>query len=591
MWRALRWPLLWLWLVAAPAWAASPLLLSPGSGEVDGWPATTARFDPGGTLEAEQVLGRLDEFHRPEVPHANFGVQRDPLWLHLPLQVDARDDGQWLLSIDYPPLNEVLVTVWHKGRQISSARLGNLQPFSTRPLPTRTYAMMLDLTPGQQYDVLVRLQSRSSVLAPISLSKQETFHLREARMQLLLGLWFGIALMLVAYSITHWISLRDRLFAYYAALILGTSAFFLTFTGLGQQHLWDVQAVGALARTGPLGVLAAMVAGALFVMRALHTAQHNPRLHRGLKVLAAIGAVAFVATLVGVMDYRQGHAAAVVLGPGAILLALPAAWRSARSGQRVGVWMLLGWSCYLLGVMTLAALLSGLVPANVWTINFFQFTAMLEMLIWLRVLGLHVEVIRHAAEHAAAEREVLESLAHTDALTGLPNRRGLMRALHQARPGGLALYLLDLDGFKPVNDTHGHDVGDALLVAVAQRLQADLRSSDLVGRLGGDEFVVMVRRMPGSTEAAALGDKLLRAFDAPFDVLGHRCRVGATIGYALAPQDAPGGEALLKAADTAMYAGKAAGRRTVRRAETPLLTDERPATVERELTQSQTGMD
>lgn len=583
----LRWPLLWWWLVvAAPAWAAPPLLLTPGLGEVDAWPAVTARFDPKGRLDAAQALGALEEFQRPGVPHANFGVQRDAIWLHLPLQVDARDDGQWLLSIDYPPLNEALVTVWHEGRQVASARLGNVQPFSARPLPTRTHTMALALKPGQRYDVLLRLHSRSSVIAPITLHKQEAYHLREARMQLALGLWYGIALMLVTYSITHWVSLRERLFAYYAALILGIAAFFLTYTGLGQQHLWDVQAVGVLSRVGPLGVLAAMVAGAMFVTRALHTEQHNPRIHPGLLLLAAMGSVAFLTTLVGLMDYRQGHTAAVILGPAAMLLALPTAWRSAQAGQRVGLWMLAGWSCYLAGVLTLAALLRGLLPANLWTINFFQFTAMVEMLVWLRVLGLHIEVIRHAAEHVAAEREVLESLAHTDALTGLPNRRGLMRALSEMPSGQQALYLLDLDGFKPVNDSYGHDVGDALLAAVAQRLQGVLRRSDLVGRLGGDEFVVLTCRMPGPAEAAALADKLLRAFDAPFDVLGRRCTVGVTIGYALAQPDGPQGEALLKAADTAMYAGKAAGRGTVRQAELPLVAKGEPKAVDPELTQS-----
>lgn len=563
----LRWSVTWMWLVSAPAWGSSPLTLSPDSGEVDGWPAVTAWADAQGQVDAPQAMARLGEFHRPQVPHANFGVRRDVVWLHLPLQVAPNDDGKWLLSVDYPPLNEALVTVWHQGRQVASARLGNGQPFSARPQLSRTHAMRLALTPGQRYDVLLRLRSSSSVIAPITLHKEEAFHAREARMQLMLGLWFGIALALVAYSFAHWLSLRDRLFAYYGTAILGTSTFFFVFSGLGNQHVWDVQNVGVLAKIAPMGILLALVAGALFVTRALHTEQRSPRTHKGLLGLATFGAVSLVATAVGLFDYRAAHTASIILGPATILLALPAAWRSSRAGQRVGSWMLAGWLCYLVGVLTLALLLRGLVPAYTWTINLFQLTAMVEMLVWLRVLGLHIEVVRHAAEHATAEREVLESLAHTDALTGLPNRRGLMRALGQARQGQLALYLLDLDGFKPVNDGHGHDVGDALLVAVAQRLQGELRRSDLVSRLGGDEFVVLACRMPGPAEAEALGAKLLSAFDEPFDVMGQRCVLGATIGYALAPHDGSDGEALLKAADIAMYAGKAAGRRTVRRAE------------------------
>lgn len=164
----------------------------------------------------------------------------------------------------------------------------------------------------------------------------------------------------------------------------------------------------------------------------------------------------------------------------------------------------------------------------------------------------------------------MHSLAQSDPLTGLPNRRGLeavlARSLAQAGPQRVAaVYLLDLDGFKQVNDRLGHDAGDALLVAVARRLRTCVRASDTVARLGGDEFVVVAEGLAGEDDAAALGRKLLEATDAPFDVAGAACHVGLTIGYALAPVDGGDGAVLLKAADAAMYAGKQAGRRQVRR--------------------------
>ena len=152
----------------------------------------------------------------------------------------------------------------------------------------------------------------------------------------------------------------------------------------------------------------------------------------------------------------------------------------------------------------------------------------------------------------------------------MPNRRGLNDRLAEALPTAgpaqlLGLYLLDLDGFKPVNDRYGHDVGDALLVAVGQRLMSQLSSTDLVARLGGDEFVVLVGGLGDETTARAIGDKMLRAFDAPFEAAGQTCKVGLTIGFALAPLDGHSAEDLLKRADTAMYAGKQAGRNRVER--------------------------
>ena len=114
----------------------------------------------------------------------------------------------------------------------------------------------------------------------------------------------------------------------------------------------------------------------------------------------------------------------------------------------------------------------------------------------MAVLGLRVQAIHRNADRARLETETLRALSQTDALTGLPNRRGLQDrlqlALESATPQQmLAVFLLDLDGFKPVNDRYGHDVGDALLVAVGKRLQQQLRGSDVVARLGGDEFVVL----------------------------------------------------------------------------------------------------
>ena len=162
------------------------------------------------------------------------------------------------------------------------------------------------------------------------------------------------------------------------------------------------------------------------------------------------------------------------------------------------------------------------------------------------------------------------SLARTDPLTGLPNRRGLDAALGAALPHAqadrlLAVFMLDLDGFKPVNDQHGHAVGDRLLVAVAQRLRAHLRHADLIARLGGDEFVVMAQQLPSVMQAHDLGIALLESFLTPFYVQGVEIRVGLTIGYALAPDDACDAGTLIRLADAAMYSGKQRGKFCVRR--------------------------
>lgn len=164
----------------------------------------------------------------------------------------------------------------------------------------------------------------------------------------------------------------------------------------------------------------------------------------------------------------------------------------------------------------------------------------------------------------------MRALAHTDPLTGLPNRRSLGDALTQALARSapdhmLAVYLIDVDEFKPVNDTYGHEAGDELLVEISRKLQANVRSGDIVARLGGDEFVVLANGLRSATQASDLGNQLLALFDAPITLRQQQVRIGLTIGYAMAPLDGKEATAILKLADAAMYAGKQSGKRCLRR--------------------------
>jgi diguanylate cyclase (GGDEF)-like protein/PAS domain S-box-containing protein len=177
-----------------------------------------------------------------------------------------------------------------------------------------------------------------------------------------------------------------------------------------------------------------------------------------------------------------------------------------------------------------------------------------------RSLGVIIDV----TESREAEARIAH-LAHHDALTGLPNRLlfrdRLEAALAQAQRGrGFTVFCLDLDRFKEVNDTLGHPLGDALLGAVAARLAAGLRATDTLARLGGDEFAIIQADMDQPGDASALAGRLIESLQAPFDIEGHQVLIGTSIGIAISPADGRSGEALLKAADMALYRAKAEGR-------------------------------
>ncbi len=171
--------------------------------------------------------------------------------------------------------------------------------------------------------------------------------------------------------------------------------------------------------------------------------------------------------------------------------------------------------------------------------------------------ALQLEIIeRRQAEQRAHE------LATRDALTGLLNRRsliaGLDHTLTSAKRHGdkLAVLFLDMDRFKSINDTLGHDVGDQLLVQAAERINSSVREEDLVARLGGDEFVIVVRAMASYEDAAKIAHNILAAAGTVFQIGPHAVKTSLSIGISLFPQDGDDAQTLIKNADLAMYHSK-----------------------------------
>jgi diguanylate cyclase (GGDEF)-like protein/PAS domain S-box-containing protein len=171
-------------------------------------------------------------------------------------------------------------------------------------------------------------------------------------------------------------------------------------------------------------------------------------------------------------------------------------------------------------------------------------------------------------ERRRAEAKISHMALH-DELTDLPNRRFFLeeienRLAHLERDRKFAVLCFDLDRFKIVNDTLGHIFGDKLLRQVAERLRPCLREGDAVARMGGDEFAIIQGSLTEPTEITALAARLIETINAPFDLDGHHVVVGASIGIAVAPTDAPDADQLLKNADMALYRAKAEGRGTYR---------------------------
>lgn len=163
-------------------------------------------------------------------------------------------------------------------------------------------------------------------------------------------------------------------------------------------------------------------------------------------------------------------------------------------------------------------------------------------------------------------REQLWQMATYDTLTGLFNRHSFKRILDQIMDESrrydrcFAIFFIDLDGFKSVNDRMGHDAGDTVLQQAAKRMRDCLRSTDRLARLGGDEFCAIILEVDSRDKASRVAQKLISELKRPFDLEKGTGQIGASIGIALFPWDGRNSESLVKSADTAMYTAKSEGK-------------------------------
>lgn len=539
-------------------------------GRIEAWPAVSLLFDASGTLSIEDARGSLDRFETPRSPYATLGVRTDPVWLHIPLEVDAGSDGHWILDVDHPPLELVDVYLLSEGRVIQQVALGGNRPFETRPLRSRAHSVPLELQPGAQYDVVIRVKSTGTLILPISFKTPTEFHAGALREQMLQGVLGGLGLCLLLYSLTQWVVLREPFFLKYSVLISGSLLFSLLHFGIGMQFLWTNR-VGIERHVGAMAALIALMGSFLFVEQALNEvrpARTFSRIMKGGALFCSVVAVLYAFDL-GV-DTPTVTKLVSVLGLSPVLIGAPRAIQCVRRGDPIGGALLVAWFVSFVTTAVIIGVIRGKLDANFWTMHAFQFGATFDMIVFTYVLGLRTRAISQVAQRARVERDRMHELAMTDPLTGLANRRGLSAQLSAAGDRSqsadlLALYWVDVDGFKAVNDRHGHDVGDALLVQIGKRLRAAVRGTDLVARLGGDEFVIVADSLQTPQRADAVGRTLAAVVDEPFALEAHTVRVGLTIGYAIAPLDTADLSRLLLLADGAMYEGKGAGKSCLRR--------------------------
>lgn len=535
------------------------VLLDDTQAVVPLWPALRWLPDEAGELSLDMALQRLARFDVPPTAPGTLGLQRGAAWLLVRLRVPAAGPGQWLLESKHPSVQRLS---WYlldeRGALLAQGRIGALERTHAR-VPTAQLA----LTPGRDHLLLLRAQSEGPLILPLQLSQPGAYLEHTLQTQSVQALLAGLSLALLVYSLGQAWWRRDALHLKYAFLVGASLALTLAQFGLAAQYLWKGEP-WALRHGAGLAALLAQCASFLYT-EALLRDQPGWRGYsatmRGGALVMLLTALLYAVDLIGIAGLS---AVASTVGMMPALLSLSRAWRLLRAGDATGAYLLLAWVGYYVGVLAVMGVSYGRLPAVTWTLHAFQIAALLDLLLYLQVMALRQRDQLARAEHAVREAGHLRNLAETDALTDLLNRRGLesvlQAALARARPGhGLALYMIDLDGFKAINDTHGHEVGDRLLVAVAERLRGRIRQDDALARLGGDEFVLVAQGLRHAAQAQELGAKLLGALDTPLWAERPELRLGLTAGCVFVERPLPL-DLVLRRADQAMYRGKQAGR-------------------------------
>ncbi|TVP91778.1 MAG: diguanylate cyclase [Pseudomonadaceae bacterium] len=599
--RTLLWQLLLLvilYLSASPAHAADHgLQLSADQTEALRLQSNIYYLrDSSRRLSPDQVLARRADMQSAAAdPDINFGYTSDRVWLLFELQGDPEETTDWIVEMLYPSLDRV--TLYQQGKNgWEVQRSGDVLPSSERSLVHHSAAFPLQLLPGERRLFLMSGESAGSLSLDALIWPAESFRTHSNRAHIILAAYLGMIFALGGYNLLLFFALREPSFLLYVLFIVSFGTGAMAINGLGPYYLWP-DAGEISNRILPTSIILATTVAALFTRSFLDVKQRAPAWYRLLSVATLVGGIITLASLL--MPVQLSLQTMSVFGLTVTLLLIICGIHCVFIGVAGARIFVLAWGFMMTGAVLLALRNFALIPNNFATLYSMQIGSALEMLLLsfglaarfnelkrqkevaqtaalnaqrqhVHALQQHERVLEQRVAERTRELEQanlrLEDMAMQDVLTGLANRAGLNRHLNEALARAdrnqqqLALLMIDLDNFKPVNDVFGHAFGDRVLQEVAKRLLACGRASDFIARLGGDEFIVVSEGLQHIDDAHAVAERLLDALTQPIILNEQQIQIGASIGVSHATGPELVADELLRQADQAMYARKRQGR-------------------------------
>jgi diguanylate cyclase (GGDEF)-like protein len=530
--------------------------------------------------------------------------------------------GLLFLEIGFPSIEaiELHVPYARAGSAIRYVvqRGGDAQPWDAREVKHRNHVFSVPTADLAEAPAYLRVHSRSALTVPLYLSRPAAFAGADRDAQLLYGMFYGLIIALFLYNLMLLIALRDRIYLWYVLYVGAFGTGLAVFDGYAFQYLWPESIWWANHALGT-ALCATLLFGTQFARSFLDMPAITLFANRFLLAVMALAAGGVFFAVTGwLVPYGTIMRTLSALACAAAGIVLYASVRAMLDGYRPARFFLLAWSALLVFV-TLGALRNfAIVPSHFLTVNGLHIGLALDVVLLSFALADRINAVKHEKDAArgeaigshaalleatrmhereleariaertgelnrvnerlreeAREREQLMAqlqsqeqqmrhMAQHDPLTGLPNRLSMQQRLALAMEIAkrnrkkLAVMMVDLDGFKRLNDTRGHRSGDHVLAQIAGRLRTSVRGSDTVARYGGDEFVVLAGELDRAEDVGNIAEKIADMVSLPLSIDGVTENIGCSIGISIFPDHAEDAEGLIERADRAMYAAKAA---------------------------------
>ncbi len=570
--------------------------------------------DPAGALGLSEVMaaGERGGFARLGVDVPNFGYTYSAFWLRfgLPSETGRLPVPMLVLEIRFPSIDSIELHVPYRGTvgiEYRMQQAGDLRPWDTREVKHRNHVFRIPTTGLADAPTYLRVQTRSVLTVPAFLWRPEALIASDRNAQLLYGMFYGLVIALFLYNLMLFLALRDRIYMWYVLYVASFGIGLAAFDGLAFQYLWPESVWWANHALGA-ALCATLFFGTQFARSFLDIPSRTVFANRFmLAVLVLSGAGVFFAATGLLVPYGTIMRTLSAVACATAGMVLYVAVRALLDGYRPARFFLLAWSALLVFIALGALRNFAIVPTHFLTVNGLHIGLALDVVLLSFALADRISSDKREKEAAQGdalasrtalleatqtnERELerriaartaelnraneqlrdqeqhLRHLAQHDPLTGLPNRLSMQQRLALAMEYAkrnrkkLAVMMVDLDGFKSLNDTRGHRGGDYALMQIAGRLRTSVRGSDTVARYGGDEFVVLAGELDRAEDVSSIAEKIADMVSLPLSIDGATHNLSCSIGISVYPDDAEDAEGLIERADRAMYASKAAGAR------------------------------